>query len=75
MKTLEYRIGAMDQIARTSQFKRDVNKVLKRNKDHQLKGGYRDCRDCHIEPDWILIYRVKDNELHLVRTGTHADLF
>ena len=88
----------MYEIVRTSRFKRDVKKALRRNKDpetlkglikklikgqslpanyqdHPLKGDYRDCRDCHIEPDWILIYRIKGNELHLIRTGTHTDLF
>jgi mRNA interferase YafQ len=40
-----------------------------------LKGDYKDCRDCHIEPDWVLIYRIIGNELHLIRIGTHADLF
>ena len=44
-------------------------------KDHQLKGIYKDCRECHVEPDWLLIYRIEANVLQLVRTGTHADLF
>jgi len=43
--------------------------------DHSLKGLLKDCRECHIEPDWLLIYRIDGNELCLVRTGTHADLF
>ncbi|MBI3192953.1 MAG: type II toxin-antitoxin system YafQ family toxin [Ignavibacteriae bacterium] len=44
-------------------------------KDHHLWGEYKDCRECHIEPDWLLIYSVQGDELHLIRTGTHADLF
>jgi mRNA interferase YafQ len=44
-------------------------------KDHPLKGSWQGYRDAHIEPDWLLIYRVTRDELHLVRTGTHADLF
>ena len=43
--------------------------------DHPLKGGWKGYRDSHIEPDWLLIYRVADDDLHLVRTGTHADIF
>lgn len=43
--------------------------------DHPLKGKYINKRDCHIEPDWILIYEVEDNELVLYRTGSHAQLF
>lgn len=46
-----------------------------RFKDHALKGDWRGFRDAHIEPDWLLIYRIAGNELHLMRTGTHADLF
>lgn len=47
------------------------------NKDHKLKGEYAGCRECHISPDWLLIYEVKDsvNILNLARTGTHSDLF
>ena len=44
-------------------------------KDHPLKGEWKGCRDVHIEPDWLLIYRVVSDELQLVRTGSHADLF
>ncbi len=47
-----------------------------RNKDHQLTGNLRDFRECHIEPDWLLIYQVHDDILVLTATatGTHADL-
>lgn len=46
-------------------------------KDHCLSGGYSGCRECHIMPDWLLIYKFKNNNLILVlcRTGTHSDLF
>ena len=43
--------------------------------DHPLRGKFAGARDCHIEPDWVLIYTVIDNELRLIRTGSHADLF
>ncbi|MDB5363080.1 MAG: addiction module toxin, RelE/StbE family [Rhodospirillales bacterium] len=46
-----------------------------RFKDHPLKGEWVSFRDAHIEPDWVLIYKVTDDELRLERTGTHADLF
>ena len=45
-----------------------------RYQDHPLKGQWANYRDAHIEPDWLLIYRIDGAELHLVRTGTHADL-
>lgn len=46
-------------------------------KDHQLQGDYTGKRECHILPDWLLIYEIRDEELllYLVRTGSHSDLF
>ncbi len=84
----------------TSQFKKDMKRLLKqgadkekvdavinalregkglpeRMRDHALTGRYRGNRECHIEPDWLLIYRILADELVLVavRTGSHAELF
>lgn len=46
-------------------------------KDHALTGKYRGFRECHIEPDWLLVYRINEDEifLYLSRIGTHSDLF
>ena len=46
-------------------------------KDHALTGDYKGCRECHITPDWLLVYQIQDEELVLIltRTGTHSDLF
>ncbi|MBW6485355.1 MAG: type II toxin-antitoxin system YafQ family toxin [Syntrophobacterales bacterium] len=44
-------------------------------RDHKLAGNYYGCRDCHIESDWLLIYKYDENTLFLIRTGTHSDLF
>lgn len=46
-------------------------------KDHKLSGNYEGCHECHIEPDWLLIYYIESNILTLTlsRTGTHSDLF
>ena len=46
-----------------------------RYRDHPLAGEWKHYRDCHIEPDWILIYKIDGDDLYLVRTGTHSDLF
>ena len=46
-----------------------------KHRDHQLKGTWKHSRDCHIEPDWVLIYTATETLLRLERTGTHADLF
>jgi len=45
--------------------------------DHDLSGNYKGCRECHITPDWLLIYEILEGELilYLTRTGTHSDLF
>ena len=50
-------------------------RVPTRYRDHPLRGELRGYREAHIEPNWLLIYCIKDGELHLVRTGTHSDLF
>lgn len=86
------------KLSQTSQFKRDINKQLRKgkkqqkllevielllsenplpekNKDHPLKGNWKGRRDCHIESDWVLIYKISKDELLLERTGTHSDLF
>jgi mRNA interferase YafQ len=46
-----------------------------RNKDHALVGNWTGCRECHLTPDWLLIYRIEPTELVLLRTGSHSDLF
>ena len=48
-----------------------------KNREHQLSGDYTGCRECHITPDWLLIYEVDGDELilYLTRTGSHSDLF
>jgi mRNA interferase YafQ len=46
-----------------------------KNRNHKLKGNFKDYWECHIEPDWLLIYKLTSTEVILARTGTHADLF
>ena len=48
-----------------------------KNRDHALSGDYDGCRECHIAPDWLLIYQSDEDSLrlYLMRTGTHSDLF
>lgn len=54
-------------------------KLGKKYKDHQLvdSARFKDCRECHIEPDWLLVYKKNKNELilFLIETGAHSDLF
>lgn len=52
------------------------NKELEpKYKDHALTGNWNGYRDCHIEPDWLLIYKTSETHLFLVRSGSHSDLF
>jgi mRNA interferase YafQ len=53
------------------------NTLEKKHKDHKLKGEWKDFRECHIGPDWLLIYKINENifVLTLVRTGSHDELF
>ena len=46
-----------------------------RYRDHALAGEWKNCRDCHLEPDWVLIYSADERYLRLERTGSHSDLF
>jgi len=44
-------------------------------RDHVLVGQYKGTRECHLEPDWLLIYELAESEIVLIRTGPHSDLF
>lgn len=45
------------------------------HRDHPLSGGYKGYRECHIKPDWLLIYQVENGVIVFVRTGSHSDLY
>lgn len=55
----------------------DGKTLPEKNHDHALTGNYTGCRECHIQPDWLLIYEVADDTLflYLTRTGSHSELF
>ena len=86
------------QVVSTSQFKKDLKKVLKQGRNankikkiveqlqrgtplaqkhrpHQLTGNWKPKLECHIEPDWLLIYEVNNEDVILIRTGSHSELF
>lgn len=56
---------------------RNGRPLEEKNNDHELKGRFKGFRECHIQPDWLLIYLLEDDvlTLTLVDTGTHSDLF
>ncbi len=86
------------EVYETFQFRKDLKKIKKQNKDlnklkniiyqlvhkntlkpkfkdHLLKNNYKDRRECHIEPDWLLIYKITQTQLILERSGSHSELF
>jgi mRNA interferase YafQ len=64
-------LDRLDAVVETIRLGRRLNP---RHRDHALSGEMKDFRDCHVETDWVLIYRVDDEAVYLTRTGTHADL-
>lgn len=69
-----YDIQLMERVI---QMLAEQKKLPPKYRDHELEGDYAGCRECHITPDWLLVYRIHDGDLILVltRTGTHSDLF
>lgn len=53
----------------------DERPLDERHRDHPLKGEYIGCRECHIQPDWLLVYRIVGDKIIFVRNGTHSDIF
>lgn len=75
VKRLLKRGKDMDKLKETIDRLVDAEALPTRSRDHPLKGTLKDCRECHIEADWLLIYRIEGGELCLIRTGSHSDLF
>lgn len=67
-----YRLDDLDAIVTAI---RREERLAQSARAHPLKGEWRGYWECHIAPDWLLIYRVTEEEVLLARTGTHADLF
>jgi mRNA interferase YafQ len=74
-KRMEKRGGEIKRLRIVIEKLVNAEELEARYKDHPLQGEYAGARDCHISPDWVLIYAIVENELRLIRTGTHADLF
>ena len=69
-----YDLGLLDEVVTKLS---NSQPLEAKNRDHELSGIYKGFRECHIQPDWLLIYRINNNDLilFLSRTGTHSDLF
>jgi len=53
----------------------EEKRLPERCHDHSLVGEFSGYRECHVEPDWLLIYKIEGQSVYFVRTGTHSDLF
>ena len=67
----------MTELAKVITILANGDKLPDKYRDHELQGNYKGYRECHIEPDWLLIYKISSNilVLSLVRTGSHSRLF
>ncbi len=65
----------MDKLVEVLQALANGEELASSFQDHVLIGQYKGTRECHIEPNWLLIYELSENELILIRTGSHSDLF
>ena len=75
VKRLQKRGKDMEKLKSVIDKLLENQKLEPRYKDHALTGNWNGYRDCHIEPDWLLIYKISENHLYLVRSGSHSDLF
>jgi len=74
-KRMQKRGYIMERLIGIIRFLAEGKKLEERHRDHALRGNYEGHRECHIEPDWLLIYTATEEELGLARTGTHSNLF
>jgi mRNA interferase YafQ len=75
LKRQEKRGKEMGKLAAVIETLSTRNELEPRFRDHALTGDWKGYRECHVEPDWLLVYREIESELVLERTGTHSDIF
>lgn len=75
VKRMRKRGADLDKLKKIIQQLLSGEELDERHRDHALSGNWSGRRDCHIQPDWLLIYRRDAEELRLERTGSHSDLF
>jgi mRNA interferase YafQ len=75
IKRMEKRGKALEDIKTVIKKLVDEQRLDLTQKDHKLIGNYKGRRECHIEPDWLLIYKIEGSEIIFERTGSHSDLF
>lgn len=75
VKRIKRRGKDLDELKKVLQALVRGEKLASTYRDHVLVGQYKGTRECHIEPDWLLIYELAEDEIVLIRTGSHSDLF
>lgn len=77
IKLMKKRGKDLDKLTVVLKLLQNGEELPSKYKDHALTGNYIGCRECHIEPDWLLVYEIKNEELIilLLTTGSHSDLF
>jgi mRNA interferase YafQ len=75
MKLAKKRGKDLSKVFKIVQLLLNQEKLPTKNRDHALVGDYINRRECHIEPDWLLIYKTELDAIIFERTGTHSDLF
>lgn len=76
VKLMKKRGKNLDKLVRVLSVLADGERLPESNHDHSLSGNLKDFRECHIEPDWLLLYQIHEDELVLTATatGSHSDL-
>ncbi len=75
LKTVQKRGKDMEKIKELMRLLLEGKPLEAKYQDHPLKGQWRSFRDAHIEPDWLLLYKINGDEVRFERTGRHTDLF
>ena len=77
LKTIQKRGYNLNLLTEVLELLADGKELPAKYRDHNLSGNFQGCRECHILPDWLLIYEISEHDLYLylTRTGSHSDLF
>jgi mRNA interferase YafQ len=75
VKRMQRRGKDLEKLKRVLETLMKEKELAQKYRDHVLVGQYKGTRECHIEPDWLLIYELAESEIVLIRTGSHSDLF
>ena len=75
IKRAKKRGKSLDKLCNITELLIMQQRLNPNHRDHPLAGNYKGYRECHIEPDWLLIYKMGDDTIIFERTGTHSDLF